>query len=52
MLEAGTPPIVERNESESETDATGYLMEGSGFSAFVLDDGRRRFPARSAGHSG
>ncbi len=39
MLEAGAPRVVERNASSSGTDATGYLMEGPGFSAFVLDDG-------------
>ncbi len=39
MLEAGTPRVVERNASVSGTDATGYLMEGPGFTAFVRDDG-------------
>jgi predicted dithiol-disulfide oxidoreductase (DUF899 family) len=39
MLEAGTPPVVERNAQSSGTDAVGYLSQGPGFSAFVLDDG-------------
>jgi predicted dithiol-disulfide oxidoreductase (DUF899 family) len=38
MLEAGAPPIVDRNARESGTDAVGYLTEAQGFSAFVLDD--------------
>jgi predicted dithiol-disulfide oxidoreductase (DUF899 family) len=33
------PPIVARNANESGTDAVGYLTEGFGFSAFVLDNG-------------
>jgi predicted dithiol-disulfide oxidoreductase (DUF899 family) len=39
MLEAGPPPIVDHNANSSGTDITGYLTEGPGFSAFVLDDG-------------
>ena len=39
MLEAGPPPVVEHNATSSGTDVTGYLSEGTGFSAFVLDDG-------------
>jgi predicted dithiol-disulfide oxidoreductase (DUF899 family) len=39
MLEAGPPPIVDHNATSSGTDVTGYLTEGPGFSAFVLDDG-------------
>ena len=39
MLEAGAPPGVEDNASSSGTDVTGYLTQGPGFSAFVLDDG-------------
>src|SRR5688500_16328263 len=39
MLEAGAPPIADQNAKSSGTDATGYLSEGSGFSAFVLQDG-------------
>ena len=39
MLEAGPPPVVEHNAKSSGTDVTGYLTEGPGFSAFVLDDG-------------
>jgi predicted dithiol-disulfide oxidoreductase (DUF899 family) len=39
MLEAGAPPIVDHNAKSSGTDAAGYLSEGSGFSAFVLEDG-------------
>jgi len=39
MLEAGAPPVIERNASSSGTDATGYLTQSPGFSAFALDDG-------------
>jgi predicted dithiol-disulfide oxidoreductase (DUF899 family) len=39
MLEAGAPPTVERNARETGTDVVGYLTEGPGFDAFVLDDG-------------
>ena len=39
MLEAGVPPVVDHNARSSGTDAVGYLTEGPGFSAFVLDDG-------------
>src|SRR5215218_10560796 len=42
MLEAGAPPIAEQpyqNANSSGTDITGYLTEGQGFSAFVLDEG-------------
>jgi predicted dithiol-disulfide oxidoreductase (DUF899 family) len=39
MLEAGAPPIVEHNARASGTDAFGYLTEGQGLSAFVLEDG-------------
>jgi len=39
LLEAGAPPIVGHNANSSGTDVTGYLTEGFGFSAFVLDDG-------------
>jgi predicted dithiol-disulfide oxidoreductase (DUF899 family) len=39
MLEAGPPPIVEHNANSTGTDVTGYLTEGFGFSAFVLDGG-------------
>jgi predicted dithiol-disulfide oxidoreductase (DUF899 family) len=39
MLEAGAPPIVGHNANSTGTDVTGYLTEGFGFSAFVLDDG-------------
>ncbi len=39
MLEAGMPPIVEKNAREAGTDAAGYLTETPGFSAFVLEDG-------------
>jgi predicted dithiol-disulfide oxidoreductase (DUF899 family) len=38
MLEAGPPPIVEHNANSSGTDVVGYLTQGTGFSAFVLDD--------------
>ncbi len=39
MIEAGMPPVVDRLASASGTDVVGYLTEGPGFSAFVLDDG-------------
>jgi predicted dithiol-disulfide oxidoreductase (DUF899 family) len=39
MLEEGAPPIVEHNARSSGTDATGYLTQLFGFSAFALDDG-------------
>lgn len=39
MLEAGAPPIVDRNAQETGTDAVGYLTEGFGVSVFVLEDG-------------
>src|SRR6266540_2843333 len=39
MLEAGAPPAVEQNARSSGTDATGYLTQGPGFSAFALEDG-------------
>jgi predicted dithiol-disulfide oxidoreductase (DUF899 family) len=38
MLESGAPPIVDQNAKSSGTDVTGYLTEGQGLSAFVLDD--------------
>jgi predicted dithiol-disulfide oxidoreductase (DUF899 family) len=38
LLEAGPPQIAEQNANLSGTDVTGYLTEGQGFSAFVLDD--------------
>jgi predicted dithiol-disulfide oxidoreductase (DUF899 family) len=33
------PPIASQNASASGTDIVGYLTEGQGLSAFVLDDG-------------
>jgi predicted dithiol-disulfide oxidoreductase (DUF899 family) len=33
------PPGIEHGASSSGTDATGYLTQGPGFSAFALDDG-------------
>jgi predicted dithiol-disulfide oxidoreductase (DUF899 family) len=39
MVEAGTPATVDRNARDSGTDVVGYLSDGTGFSAFVLDDG-------------
>jgi predicted dithiol-disulfide oxidoreductase (DUF899 family) len=39
MLAAGAPPVVEHNASSSGTDVTGYLSQGPGLSAFVLDGG-------------
>jgi predicted dithiol-disulfide oxidoreductase (DUF899 family) len=38
MLES-LPPIVARNARETGTDMIGYLTEGPGFTAFILDDG-------------
>jgi predicted dithiol-disulfide oxidoreductase (DUF899 family) len=37
MLEAGTPPILDHMTRQTGTDLVGYLTEGPGFSAFVLD---------------
>jgi predicted dithiol-disulfide oxidoreductase (DUF899 family) len=39
MLQAGAPPVIEHNATSSGTDPVGYLSQGPGFSAFVLDDG-------------
>jgi predicted dithiol-disulfide oxidoreductase (DUF899 family) len=39
LLEAGAPPILDRNAQLTGTDVPGYLTEAPGFSAFVLDDG-------------
>ena len=39
MIEAGMPPVVDHLASASGTDVVGYLSEGPGFSAFVLDEG-------------
>jgi predicted dithiol-disulfide oxidoreductase (DUF899 family) len=39
MLEAGAPPIVEHDARSTGTDATSYLTQGFGFSAFILEDG-------------
>ncbi len=36
---AGLPAIAHRNARASGTDLVGYLTEGFGFNAFVLDDG-------------
>jgi predicted dithiol-disulfide oxidoreductase (DUF899 family) len=51
MLEAGAPPIVEHNARASGTDAAGYLTEGQGLSAFVLEDGAvyNTYSARARG---
>ena len=51
MLEAGPPPIVEHNARSSGTDVVGYMTEGTGFSAFVLDDGTvyRSYTTRARG---
>jgi predicted dithiol-disulfide oxidoreductase (DUF899 family) len=38
MLEQ-LPPIADQNANSSGTDITGYLTQGPGFSAFVLDEG-------------
>lgn len=37
MIEAGMPPVVDHLASASGTDVVGYLSEGPGFSAFVLE---------------
>ena len=42
----GPPPIADQNANSSGTDLTGYLTEGQGFSAFVLDDGTCTRPIR------
>jgi predicted dithiol-disulfide oxidoreductase (DUF899 family) len=39
MLTGGLPPILDQMTSATGTDAVGFLSEGPGFSAFVLDDG-------------
>jgi predicted dithiol-disulfide oxidoreductase (DUF899 family) len=39
MLEAGAPPGIDHGARSSGTDVTGYLTQGPGFSAFVLDGG-------------
>jgi predicted dithiol-disulfide oxidoreductase (DUF899 family) len=39
MIEGGTPPILDHMANATGTDVVGYLSEGPGFSAFVLDDG-------------
>jgi predicted dithiol-disulfide oxidoreductase (DUF899 family) len=39
MIEAGMPPVVDHLARASGTDVVGYLSEGPGFSAFVLDEG-------------
>jgi predicted dithiol-disulfide oxidoreductase (DUF899 family) len=39
MIEAGTPPILSHLASATGTDVVGYLSEGPGVSAFVLDEG-------------
>jgi predicted dithiol-disulfide oxidoreductase (DUF899 family) len=36
---AGLPPIARRNARASGTDLVGYLTEGFGFNAFLLEDG-------------
>jgi predicted dithiol-disulfide oxidoreductase (DUF899 family) len=45
------PPIAARNARETGTDVVGYLTEGFGFSAFVLDDGAlyQTYSARGRG---
>jgi len=39
LLEAGAPPVLDRNAQLTGTDVAGYLTEAPGFSAFILDDG-------------
>jgi predicted dithiol-disulfide oxidoreductase (DUF899 family) len=39
MLEAGPNPILEHMSRETGTDIVGYLTEGPGFDAFILDGG-------------
>jgi predicted dithiol-disulfide oxidoreductase (DUF899 family) len=38
-LEAGPSPILDQMSRASGTDVVGYLTQGPGFSAFVLEDG-------------
>jgi predicted dithiol-disulfide oxidoreductase (DUF899 family) len=39
MNKSGLPPIVERNAQATGTDASGYMTESPGFSAFAMEDG-------------
>jgi predicted dithiol-disulfide oxidoreductase (DUF899 family) len=39
MLEAGAPPILDQHAKSTGTDVAGYLTQGPGFTAFVLDGG-------------
>jgi predicted dithiol-disulfide oxidoreductase (DUF899 family) len=39
MLEGEPPPVLRHMAMATGTDVAGYLTEGPGFSAFVLDDG-------------
>ena len=39
MIEAGTPPILSQMARTTGTDVIGYLSEGPGMSAFVLEKG-------------
>jgi predicted dithiol-disulfide oxidoreductase (DUF899 family) len=39
MLEAGPPPVLDHMTRQTGTDLVGYLTEGPGFDAFVLEDG-------------
>jgi predicted dithiol-disulfide oxidoreductase (DUF899 family) len=39
MIDAGMAPVVNHLASASGTDVVGYLSEGPGFSAFVIDEG-------------
>jgi predicted dithiol-disulfide oxidoreductase (DUF899 family) len=39
MLEGEPPPILDHLSRETGTDVTGYLSQGPGLSAFILDDG-------------
>ncbi len=39
QVQAGMPPIADRNARETGTDVVGYLTESFGFSVFVMGDG-------------
>jgi len=39
MLEAGALPVIDQLAKSTGTDATGYMTEIPGVSAFVLDEG-------------
>ena len=39
MLEAGALPVIDQLAKSTGTDATGYMTEIPGVSAFILDEG-------------